>query len=223
MGWLRDLVIQIGTSAANRGIWPLSTVVKDVATEVEEPTGQVEPTEKAVPAAVERVFVRQLSKNEADWRDGSAKDGDHANLSRITFTGTEAEPVSVYEVASDLEEATVATALQVVMRGTASKHAYLLRIRSSRLSEVGVSIDPENRGTTGVGAVDDLHRDLVGSVESFQALTRTLLDAILAGSDSVREVRQTQLHHQSRLLLNGNVDDKAKRKLERACGGNQSS
>jgi len=164
----------------------------------------------------DRVFVRQISCRDGEWRDGVEVNGDKEPLSSSTFSRIDDDRVSVYEVASDLEEAAVATTLQVVMRGIYTKPAYLLRIRSSLLQELGVSIDAQEKGTTGVDAIDDLHRDLIGKSDAFARLTAILLKRILGGADCVREVRKAQFPHQISLLCDGTLNDYARKRMEKA-------
>jgi hypothetical protein len=172
--------------------------------------------QSAVPEMTpDRVYVRQLSVRETEWRDGISTKTDQAGLAKDTFTGAADEGVSVYEVAGDLEEAAVGAVLQLLRSGT--KSAYLLRLSSSRLRQSGIRISDEELGTTGVLLVDQKHRDLLGPPEAYAQLTQLLIEEILHGGDSIREVRTTQQRYQlGRLLEDDAIPSRHRQRAELA-------
>jgi hypothetical protein len=105
--------------------------------------------------------------------------------------------VSMYVVASDLEEANVAAALLLRRQTSLSNPVALLRlprVAAARLGFVAVT----TRGNTGVSAVDDMHCNMEAGRDVYVQLATELRAALVQGEDRLRYVEDEALFTQFR-------------------------
>jgi hypothetical protein len=116
------------------------------------------------------------------WREATLCE-DHF---REAFTAG-AEPVSVYQVETDIQEAEVAAALSLCAGAHLSNPEHLLRIPVEDAVALQLELR-ETPGSTGVLYIDAMHRDLVGDPIKFRALACQIVGRSGAGQDTVRTV-----------------------------------
>ncbi|MCA9642350.1 MAG: hypothetical protein KC492_16730 [Myxococcales bacterium] len=110
-------------------------------------------------------------------------------LAKKSFTGAlqQPEPVSVYEVCSDISEAFVASALLLNRETSISSPVFLLRIPAAMPVRFNISVS-STKGETDVEAVNTLHRDLIADPSDYVKVCEQLYEAVLAGGMVVRRV-----------------------------------
>ena len=125
-------------------------------------------------------LVRKIEHPTA-WRDGTF---DPSAMKEAFADGH--DDISVYEVASDIEEADVAAAIWVV-RGAPKDPIHLLRIPVEDMQTVSLQV-VHSHGETGLDRIDSAHRDIKGDSERFAALGQKLVARSCDGRDIVRTV-----------------------------------
>lgn len=98
-----------------------------------------------------------------------------------------AEPISVYQVETDIQEAEVAAALWLGAGAGLSDPIHLLRIPVEDAEAIHLQLH-ETPGGSDVRHVDTMHRDLGGDFLKLTALANRILARSRAGEDMVRTV-----------------------------------
>lgn len=124
-------------------------------------------------------LVRQID-NPKVWREATPES---KHISKA-FTGCY-EPISVFRVQTDRQEAEVAAALWLGTGAGLSDPQHLLRIPVEDAEAVGLQ-QKEISGDTDVRHVDAMHRDLIGDPSRFKALADRIVERSRAGEDTVR-------------------------------------
>jgi len=96
------------------------------------------------------------------------------------------EPVSVYRVASEIEEVETASALFLTAPKTPDKRFGVL-VSAEDCKAAGINLDASLSGTTGIAAVDGRHADLKGkTVEEFGHLMAHIVQSMWEGEQRIR-------------------------------------
>lgn len=127
-----------------------------------------------------------------------AEQADIDRLTKSAFDLKEAEQ-SVYEVRDGEEEWLVAAA-HVLTTKRRPDATSVLRLRVENLSPFGITVDPGQRGTTGLTWVDYRHRNLRATGEQFRNLVRWVAEACSRGQDWVRRIEKPYLERTLRRL-----------------------
>jgi hypothetical protein len=146
-------------------------------------------------------FVRALTTRENYWLAGDLRAGECVkggqsimtkDLASQTFTNADDEGVSVYECKDHGDEVAVASALNVARNKAPKSPVLLLRMPAWMVRRFDIRVS-QTTGTTGIGRVDAMHRDLLGKPSSFHDITVCLLEERCLGLDLVRQVQPPSL------------------------------
>ena len=141
--------------------------------------------------ALIRVMIRAT-----DYRKWLRLNTNASDLMKDPF-GYDGQPISVYSVASEIDEAkaTAAHYLTMVPPRLSLEILSVLRIEPRDLEGLEMVVS-ETEGATGIVHVDNMHRDLIGNGDAFRNLTERLMDAVRHGEDRLRVVGPIQIKHQ---------------------------
>lgn len=155
-------------------------------------------------------LVREISKPNA-WLGHKTSSAEELLK---TFTLSDDQPVSVYRVSSDVQEARVAAALGAGRDVSVTTPQHLLRIPQSRLPE-SMKLEDEQRGGTDIPDVDGQHRNLVGSQKAWLDLINSLIEQIRLGADLHRAVCARALGHHWQQIYSATPNDAKRRRIQR--------
>jgi hypothetical protein len=147
--------------------------------------------------------------------------GDHtANQLMHYIIGDDFSP-SVYQVETEIEEARAMAAHYLLLTARpALTTISALRIKHHEITDLQIEIERQE-GTTHIRDIDAKHYNLHGTRAKFEALFRTLYEAVRRGEDRVRVLGKSQLTYQLQEFLKLNsdsIDEPTKRRCERLLG-----
>ncbi len=130
-----------------------------------------------------RYFIRLFRAGIENWL---VETTDVMQLAKL-FDLAELEQ-SVYAVADGEEEWLTAAAHCLANPKQGVEATSLLRMRARDLGQFGITVDPSQRGTTGVVWIDCRHRNLRASRDQLVALVSYLAEACRRGHDRARRI-----------------------------------
>lgn len=126
-------------------------------------------------------LVRRIERPNT-WREATL---DSARIREAFADG--AEPISVYQVETDIQEAEVAAALWLRKGASLKNPIHLLRIPVEDIEPANLQL-AETCGDSDVHHIDKMHRDLIGDLSKFETLANQIVSRSRAGEDIVRTV-----------------------------------